>query len=141
MTAKFPLCSAALSGLAMAAGIFSAPAFAASCWNHNGSVMQITATGNGGREIRYLEPKSSLLRSGVRRGTLLFNGHYNGSRYSGTARRFSRYCLGSPQTYGVSGPANSSRITLSGRRDKNRRCLNTGQIVRDTLVFTFLYPC
>lgn len=120
---------------------FTTSAQAASCWNHNGSVMRITATGGGGREIRYLEPRSVLRNAGVRRGTLLFNGQYDGRSYFGTARRFSRFCVGSPQLYGVSGPANNSRIVLRGSRDNNRRCQPTGRRVSDRLVFTFLYAC
>ncbi|MEL7272411.1 MAG: hypothetical protein AAGK33_03135 [Pseudomonadota bacterium] len=136
--------SACTLGLAVMLGgvvIGSTTAQAASCWNHNGSVMRITATGGGGREIRYLQPRQVLRNAGVRRGTLLFNGFYNGRSYSGTARRFSRFCPGSPQTYGVSGPANNSRIVLRGNRDKNRRCQPTGVRTTDRLVFTFLYPC
>ncbi len=141
MKSKCKFFSAALFVAVFATGASSTSAFAASCWNHNGSVMRITASGGGGREIRYHKPKSSLRRAGVRKGTLLFNGNYNGKRYSGTARRFSRHCVGSPQTYGVSGPANNSRITLRGSRDKNIECQNTDRTVTDRLVFTFLYAC
>jgi len=135
------LTSAVFSVAAIGTAMTTPEASAASCWNHNGSEMRITATGGGGRSIRYLRPKSSLRSTGVRRGTLLFNGHYDGHSYTGTARRFSRFCVGSPQTYQVGGPANAQRIVLSGNRDKNRRCQHTGRNVWDTLVFTFIRAC
>ena len=125
-----------------AGGAFtSTAAFADSCWNHNGSLMRIIPGGGGRRTIVYERPRQVLRNAGVRSGTVLFTGRYNGSRYNGTARRFSKFCVGSPQTYGVAGPANNSRIVLRGSRDKNRRCQNTGRIVRDRLVFTFSHAC
>ena len=120
----------------------SAPALAASCWDHNGSVMRLEASGNQ-RWIYYEEPRDVLWDAGVRQGTLLFEGTNNNGWYSGQSRVFSKYCPGNPQIYAVEGPVSDGqrRITLEGTRDKNRQCSPTGQTVHDVLVFTYLYDC
>jgi hypothetical protein len=45
---------------------------------HNGSVMAVLSDGAGGVLIEYAEPKPSLLQIGVRQGTLLFDGRWQG---------------------------------------------------------------
>lgn len=113
-----------------------------SCWNHNGSIMRLQAHGNQ-RWLSYEVPKPSLRNSGVRRGTLLFNGRKIGNTYEGTARRFSKYCVGTPLEYFVSGPVarNQLRVTVYGERQVYRRCQGTGQYRQDKLVFTYSHKC
>ena len=133
----------ATAALGMAVFIsFSSTVFADSCWNHNGSVMRLQAQGNQ-RWFSYEEPRPVLRNAGVRRGTLLFNGRKSGNWYSGTARRFSKYCPGDPVKYFVEGPVRSDqlKVTLNGRREISRQCVPTGQWANDTLVCTYMYGC
>ena len=122
--------------------IMTTTALADSCWTHNGSLMRLQADGNN-RWFSYENPKSSLRPSGVQLGTLLFNGQNNGDWYSGLARVFSKYCVGSPLEYWVEGPVsrNPLRITMTGTREKSRQCVSTGVITTDTLVFTYSHQC
>ena len=57
---------------------------------HNGSVMAVLSDGAGGVRIEYAEPKPSLLQIGVRQGTLLFDGHWQGDALFGRARVYNR---------------------------------------------------
>ena len=117
-------------------------ALADSCWNHNGSLMRLKASGNQ-RWFYYEAPRQALLSGGVRRGTLLFEGRKNGDWYSGTSRVFSRHCPGAPLTYFVEGPVSSNqlRVTVHGRREVYRQCRATGRYTTDTLVFTYSHQC
>lgn len=117
-------------------------AHADSCWDHNGSLMRLTDNGQQ-RWFYYENPRQVLANAGVTRGTLLFDGRNTGDYYSGTARVFSRFCPGNPLEYYVEGPVtrNPLRITMRGTRDANRQCTNTGNIVSDTLVFTYVRDC
>ena len=130
--------SIALVGL----GATTVGASADSCWNHNGSIMRLKASGNQ-RWFYYENPKSQLRRAGVTPGTLLFNGRKNGNSYSGTARRFSRFCVGNPLEYSVGGPVSGDqlRVTLMGTYDEHQRCEPTGAVKSDRLVFTYAYDC
>ena len=115
-------------------------ASADSYWNHNGSVMRLTADGNQ-RHFYYHEPSDKMQRAGVEPNQLLFNGQKNGNKYHGTARVFSKDC-NEPLTYSVSGNVspNQTKITLIGTREKyTSGCRATGKRVKDTLVFTYLY--
>lgn len=116
---------------------FSAETRADSLWDHNGSVMRLTAAGNN-RSLVYETPRASLRASGVSPGTLLFEGVRDGRTYRGTARRFSRNCL-RPVVYEVSGMIETeTRIVLTGRRPLlDARCRPTGQMRIDTLVFDY----
>ena len=131
-----------LTANTLGALVMSSTAEAASCWDHNGSLMRLEASGNR-RWFYYERPRSVLRRAGVRPGTLLFSGRKNGNRYVGTARRFSKFCPGNPLKYRVSGPVSSNqlRVTVRGNRDIFRACKNTGRNVRDTLVFTYSHEC
>jgi hypothetical protein len=113
-----------------------------SCWWHNGSLMRLEASGNQ-RWFTYERPKPELRRSGVQEGTLLFDGVRRGSRYIGTARVFSRYCLAHPLEYAVEGSVSRSdtRVVLRGTRDVQERCAPTGRVRTDTLVFDYAYDC
>jgi hypothetical protein len=68
---------------------------------HNGSVMAVLSDGAGGVRIEYAEPKPSLLQIGVRQGTLLFDGHWQGDALFGRARVFNLVC--GPVPYEVQG--------------------------------------
>ena len=88
MQRLFSLTIAALIG----AGTFTLTAPSAnadSCWNHNGSLMRLKASGDQ-RWMYYEAPREVLRRAGVKRGTLLFDGWKRGNSYTGSARRFSR---------------------------------------------------
>ena len=138
------LLKSSLAALVLSAGsvAYSTSANADSCWNHNGSVMRLVARGNQ-RWFYYEDPKPVLRRAGVRRGTLLFNGRKNGNFYSGTARRFSKYCPGNPLEYYVEGPVRRDqlKVTVEGRREVQSQCRGTGQRAWDRLVFTYMYKC
>jgi len=117
-------------------------AYADSCWWHNGSLMRLESSGSK-RWFTYERPKPELRRSGVQEGTLLFDGVRRGSRYIGTARVFSRYCLAHPLEYAVEGSVsrNDTRIVLRGTREVQERCAPTGRVRTDTLVFDYAYDC
>jgi hypothetical protein len=117
-------------------------ASADSCWKHNGSLMRLKASGNQ-RWFYYEKPKSSILDTGVRKGTLLFDGVKDGNWYSGTARVFSKYCPGSPLEYDVEGPVSSNqlRVTMEGTREVHDHCEPTGDVTNDKLVFTYSHDC
>ena len=90
---------------------------------------------DGGRE--------TLRDAGVNEGTLLFNGEKNGNWYSGTARRFSKYCIGDPLEYFVEGPVRQDQlqVTVIGMREVHKQCNPTGKLVRDELIFTYVRDC
>lgn len=117
-------------------------AIADSCWDHNGSLMRLKDKGNN-RWFYYERPRKVLRNAGVRRGTLLFNGQKSGNWYSGTARRYSKFCPGTPLEYFVEGPVapSQTRVTIRGTRDVSKRCQPTGQVATDVLVFTYLRQC
>lgn len=129
--------AAALSALSFATG-----AAADSCWNHNGSIMRLTANGQA-RTFSYDLPRSTLVSAGVRRGTVLFDGARAGNRYSGTAYVFSRDCPDSPLAYSVNGSVsrNDTQVTLTGTRPVYASCRATGRSTTDTLVFTYVSDC
>ena len=129
-TIIFALCLAPISALAD------------SCWNHNGSVVRLVASG-AERWFYYEEPRDVLREAGVSRGTLLFEGQRDGNHYSGTARRFSKYCPDTPMEYAVEGPVSSDQlqVTVRGRRPLYDRCIPTGRDSEDTLTFTYLGDC
>jgi hypothetical protein len=120
----------------------SAAALADSYWDHNGSLMRLVAKGSE-RLFYYEKPKDSLRQSGVRPGTLLFNGTTQNERYEGVARRFSKHCPESPLEYWVTGnvvrPQGQLQVVLTGPRPVHQRCQETGKIVEDRLVFTYRY--
>lgn len=109
-----------------------------STWSHNNSTMLINErTG----QIVYEQPKASLSGT-VERGTVLFQGHFEGKNVAGFAYVFKKGCM--PAPYAVSGRVESnprgfgSRIVLSGagpRRNKNScMVLGTG-VAHSKLVF------
>lgn len=119
------------------------PAAAAdSCWDHNGSLMRLRASGNQ-RSFYYEQPRQALVEAGVQPGTLLFDGVKTGNWYSGTARVFSRFCPGAPLEYRVEGPVRGDQlqVTVTGDRQVFSRCRPTGRFTTDTLVFTYSHQC
>jgi hypothetical protein len=125
-----------LSGLAMAG-----PAFADSCWDHNGSVMRLKASG-AARTFVYEFPRQGLAAAGIRAGTLLFSGERRGAQMSGLARVYSSQCRGEYTEYYVEGPIEGDvRIVMQGTRETVRNCQSTGNVVVDTLVFSYLRQC
>jgi serine/threonine protein kinase len=114
----------------------SDPPRGTSIWNHNGSLVYLSANG-ASRRFYYERPRDGLLPLGVQRGTLLFEGRKEGNRYSGTAYIFTRNC--SPAPYEVSGPIspNDEQVTMHGRAPLlNAACQTTGYR-DDVLVFTY----
>jgi hypothetical protein len=124
------------------ASLAQAPAFADSCWMHNGSVMRLAHIGSE-RILTYEVPRPALARIGVYPGQILFEGHRAGNTMSGQARIFSTQCQGEERVYSVSGQvsANGRSFTLVGSRPVYANCTPTGRAVQDRLVFTFLNDC
>lgn len=109
-------------------------------WTHNGSVVEIDAAPSGKNdgaesiEIRYVEPKASLMSEGVKSGTLLFNGSRKGDSISGTIRIFNMKC--GTLEYAASGNQSSTgRIELKARRPVRANCAVTDRFVDEELVF------
>ena len=91
-------------------------------WDHNGSVVYLSAEGNR-RKFYYHAPRDGMLRSGATPGSLLFDGVVIGDRYAGEAFIFKPGCgkLG----YQVEGPIlnNGRRVLLTGRAPRvGNRC-------------------
>ena len=82
-------------------------------WDHNGSVMYLTADG-ASREFYYQKPRPGMLDAGVRPGSLLFRGHVDGRQYLGTAYIFNPHC--GPIPFEVKGESldDDERIVLTG---------------------------
>ncbi len=111
-----------------------------SYWDHNGSLMRLSARGNQ-RFFYYQAPRDGMRRAGVSPGTLLFNGVKDGLSYRGTARVFSRHC-NAPLEYFVEGPVapDSAWIRLYGQREVyGAGCVPTGRYVTDELIFNYRY--
>lgn len=123
-----------LAAAAAFAGIMALPAAVAHAdiavfgqgvyWIHNNSAMSISRDGRSLR-IRYAEPRSSLYRHGIRRGTVLFRGQITGNRIRGTAYTFKRGCQ--PASYNVSGRMvnhgySAYTITLNGAAPVREGC-------------------
>lgn len=124
------------------AALAATPAVADSCWDHNGSIMRLTAGGNA-RTFLYESPRQALWGTGVGQGVWLFSGQKNGDWYSGTARVFSSACPSAPLEYWVEGPVlqNPLRVRLVGRREVHNNCAATGQWTEDVLLFTYMHNC
>lgn len=131
-----------MAGLAALATLAPSVAAADSCWWHNGSLMRLSAYGEG-RAFHYENPRGGLASAGVRPGTMLFNGRNQNGYYSGAAQVFSSSCPGQPLMYEVAGPvgANQTSVTLYGTREVRNGCYGTGQYVQDVLTFTYAFQC
>ena len=95
------------------------------------------------RWLYYEIPREVLRDAGVKEGTLFFNGQKDGDWYSGTARRFSKFCIGDPLEYFVEGPVRQDQlqVTVTGMREVYKQCNPTGKLVRDELIFTYVRNC
>jgi hypothetical protein len=105
-------------------------------WNHNGSVVALSASG-ANRVFYYERPRALLRRAGARKGTLLFKGERSGNDYIGRAYHFSRYC--GPISYPVKGrvSADQMKVVLTGRSPvRGQDCKQTGW-QDEELVFSF----
>lgn len=113
--------------------LLTASAHAQTIWNHNGSDVELTSDGPT-RVITYLQPRYGLP---VTRGTVLFRGTANGSRYSGTAYVFSSRC--GAYGYAVSGDVNvpQKSIILYGEAPAIDSSCNVIGLRDDVLVFSF----
>lgn len=112
------------------------------CYDHNGSVMRYKIVGNG-FVITYDRPRSVLQNAGVRRGTVLVDGTFQGHQVTGKARRFSRYCPQTPLEYTVTGwfEGENPDFVLEGSRPVYDRCQPTGRTAYDVLSFNFIGWC
>jgi hypothetical protein len=83
-------------------------------WDHNGSLVSLSATG-ARRQFHYESPAADLLQIGVQPGTLLFDGRRDGNKYSGTAYVFSKVC--GARAYAVVGPVSPDQraVTMYGK--------------------------
>ncbi|MGI9386659.1 MAG: hypothetical protein ACR2OX_04455, partial [Methyloligellaceae bacterium] len=94
---------------------------------HNGSKMSVSIDEDT-VVIRYVHPKGSLRKHGVRSGTVLFDGHISGNRrIEGDAKVFRRGC--SPASYFVSGKFKQGRRSFTLRGDAPRRASGGCSIV------------
>jgi len=121
-----------------ASGAANSSMSGSSLWEHNGSLVYLTADGDN-RSFYYDAPREEMVARGVKRGTLLFEGRKDGEKYSGLVRFFSKDCgIG---TYPVSGPVNSTSgeitITLSGKAPQLDKNCNQIGVREDVLTFTY----
>jgi hypothetical protein len=109
---------------------------AASLWDHNGSIVALTANGND-RRFHYRSPRQALADRGVSEGVLLFEGKKIGSVYEGNAFVFSREC--GAASYAVRGPVSSDSTTveLQGNAPIRDASCNTINTRPDRLIFKF----
>ncbi|MEM9224281.1 MAG: hypothetical protein AAGB11_18030 [Pseudomonadota bacterium] len=111
------------------------------CFDHNGSTMRIIDRG-GQFTISYERPRDVLRRAGVRAGTVLAFGRSTDGGFTGTARRFSRHCVGRPLEYEVSGYYEGDySVVLTGTRPVYERCQPTGRTTFDELFFDYVGEC
>lgn len=135
-----------LNGIALMAACAAGPVTAAvadSCWDHNGSLMRLEASGSS-RTFVYEIPRAGLREVGVRPGTVLFEGRKVGDLYEGTARVFLAVCGGREHHYRVAGPVGADQLTvvMSGTREAHEAgCRPTGRFVTDELRFTYVRQC
>ncbi|MCH9765079.1 MAG: hypothetical protein K0U34_03680 [Alphaproteobacteria bacterium] len=109
-------------------GVGSASAFNEefTAW-HNGSKMRVTLEEDT-FVIRYVKPKRSLRRHGVRNGTVLFSGHISGNRkVEGEANVFRSGC--DPEPYWVTGRYRKSRRSFTLRGDAPKRISGGCEVV------------
>lgn len=118
--------------------LFACNAFADSYWNHNGSIMRLSSSGNH-RIFSYEIPSNKMLKTGVSKGTMLFDGRRIGNKYAGIAKVFSEYCV-NPLSYQVSGyVVNERKVVLSGTREiYAENCIATGRYTTDSLEFNYV---
>lgn len=131
-----------MKALIAAAVLLATPGFADSCWDHNGSLMRLSASGNQ-RVFTYENPREGMRRAGVTKGMVLFVGETNGSWYKGRSRVFDNRCDPMAIDYEVDGPVlqDPLRIVVMGMYDEYKNCRATGKMVFDRLQFTYVGQC
>ena len=110
---------------------------ATSLWNHNGSIMRLSARGPA-RIIAYEQPRSGMQQVGVRKGDVLFEGTRDGSALKGLARVFTSTC--GVWKYEVAGlvAEGDGRIEMTGLAPVlDGSCKQVGT-KRDFLVFKYV---
>jgi len=110
---------------------------ATSLWNHNGSIMRLSASGTA-RTIAYERPREGMQQVGVRKGDVLFEGTRDGSAIKGLARIFSPAC--GVLKYEVNGlvAEGDTRIELIGFAPVLNGSCNQIATKRDFLVFEYV---
>jgi hypothetical protein len=113
------------------------PGVKRSFWTHNGSLVYLTAEGDG-RSFYYERPREAIRNAGAEPGTLLFKGERLGSTYSGTAYVFAGRCGAIGYEVRGSVTNNDRRVTLEGQAPSGigGDCRVTGSR-RDVLVFEY----
>jgi hypothetical protein len=129
------------SSLAVLVLVCSASAYADSFWDHNGSQMRLTASGQA-RTIIYEVPRSGIVSQGVEPGTVLFEGNISEGGvgdYSGTAYVFSKRC--GRLAYEVTGELQNDGTQIALRGQTPRRDRSTCEVLEyreDNLIFKFV---
>lgn len=129
--------TAALVTAALVTAGLAVPALADSYWNHNGSLMRLSADGNA-RAFTYHSPRQGMINAGVRPGTLFFDGWRDGNRYHGTARVFSPDC-GASAFFIEGRVVSETHVVLEGWRPVFRNCTPTSDQTWEHLEFTYSY--
>ncbi|MBN9471073.1 MAG: hypothetical protein J0J10_20090 [Bosea sp.] len=105
------VCAGAL-GTVLCLCAFSSSAGELHVFEHNRSVMNLYMVSDKVR-ITYETPRPGLGEAGIRSGTVLFEGSYDGERFEGTAYAFKAGCR--PAPYAVLGrSAGNGQIVLQG---------------------------
>lgn len=109
-------------------------AFAQTHWDHNGSVVSLTAQG-ASRVFTYVQPRAGLP---VQPGTVLFVGKRVGNSYHGTAHVFSQRC--GARGYAVSGPVSQDQrsVAMHGRRPQLDSSCRIAGYADDSLFFNLI---
>jgi hypothetical protein len=105
-----------------------------SFWTHNRSRMYMTEDGTR-RQIYYEDPRAGLKETGVKQGTLLFDGVVDGATVSGTAYNFAKNC--DPISFSVKGKLtrDGTRIALSGKAPRVGTQCRTAGDKHEELIF------
>lgn len=106
-------------------------------WEQNGSIVHLVADG-ATRKFYYDSPRSELLATGVKPGTLLFDGSKKGSNYSGTMYAFTNLCQ--PKGFSANGSISDDekQVTLRGKSPEFETGCKITKFHDATLVFTFI---
>ena len=104
-------------------------------WSHNGSLVSLVAHGKK-QKFFYDTPRIGLLDTGVKPGTLLFDGQRTGQNFEGTAYQFYRTCKA--RGFKVTGTTSDDRrqITLKGKAPLLDLNCNVTGTRDDVLIFT-----
>jgi TIR domain len=106
-------------------------------WSHNGSIVYLVVDGQH-RKFYYERPRPGMVQAGASKGSLLFDGEFQGSSYAGTAYVFDNRC--GPRTYYVVGPIldEGSRVVMRGSAPRVDHDCQVTSYLNDTLEFKLL---